>query len=150
MRASQDAVDLIKKWEGLQLKPYTCPGGVNTIGYGHVLQDGELYESITEETANALLDEDIQDAEDIIDENVGVVLNQEHFDALVAFVFNIGEAAFRTSTLLKKLNSGDFIGASKEFSRWVYVTQGGNKVKMRGLIRRRKDEEELFLSLPWR
>lgn len=72
---------------------------------------------------------------------VKVRLTQSQFDALVSFVYNVGVEAFRTSTLLRKLNGADYVGAAAEFKRWK---MGGGKV-LPGLIRRRKREEELFL-----
>lgn len=72
---------------------------------------------------------------------VKVKLTQNQFDALVSFVYNVGVGAFRTSTLLRKLNNGDYVGAAAEFKRWKF---GGGK-ELPGLVRRRKAEEQLFL-----
>jgi lysozyme len=73
---------------------------------------------------------------------VKVPLSQNQFDALVSFEYNVGYGNFSKSTLLRKLNLKDYIGASKEFDKWVYA----NKKKLTGLVKRRKSEKELFLK----
>jgi len=140
MKTSQAGLDLIKEFEGFEAEPYICAGGKNTIGYGHVIKKGEAFDTITEETATALLADDVEDAEGAVNDYVHVELTQNQFDALVSFVFNIGGIAFYRSTLLKKLNKGDYEGAAKQFTRWVYA--GGRKLN--GLIKRRQAEMELF------
>ena len=72
--------------------------------------------------------------------------NQNQFDAIVSFTYNFGVGAFERSTLRKKLNKGDILGASQEFERWVFVTEGGVKKKLLGLVKRRKEEQDLFLK----
>ncbi len=140
MKISQEGLDLIKKFEGLRLKAYKCPAGVWTIGYGSTV--GVVGgQEITEADAEAFLKYDLFDPELFIDFYVTVPLAQEQFDALVSLVFNIGIGAFRKSTLLKKLNAGDYRGAAKEFDRW---TRAGGIV-LSGLIGRRRIEKELFL-----
>lgn len=134
-------LDLIKQHEGLRLKSYKDVGGVKTIGYGHT-GSGASKSKITEQEAEQLLVQDVQDAEQAVADLVNVPLEQNQFDALVSLVFNIGAGAFKNSTLLKKLNAGDVDGATKEFLRW-------NKVKGRvvsGLTNRRRQEAQLFSS----
>ena len=142
MNPSQACVDLVKSFEGFSATAYTCAGGKVTIGYGST--DGvTLADTVTEEEAEAMLLRDLEKASDAIDDYVDVPLTQGQFDALVAFSFNVGAGAFRKSTLLKKLNAGDAVGAAAEFLRW-------NKAKgriMRGLVKRRKAEMNMFLGM---
>lgn len=140
-RISNAGLDLIKQHEGLRLKSYKDVGGVKTIGYGHT-GSGASKSKITEQEAEQLLVQDVQDAEQTVADLVNVPLEQNQFDALVSLVFNIGAGAFKNSTLLKKLNAGDVDGATKEFLRW-------NKVKgkvVSGLTNRRRQEAQLFSS----
>ena len=95
---------------------------------------------ITPEQAEKFLKEDLKTFEKIVKDNVKVPLNQNQFDALVSFVFNVGGGNFKNSTLLKVLNKGDYSAAAGEFSKWVYC--GGKKLP--GLVRRRQAEAELF------
>lgn len=134
-----DSVDIIKHFEGLYLEPYYCVAGKLTVGYGNLSHAVEGV-AITEDQAEQYLREDISWCEDVINDKVTIPLEQHEFDALVAFVFNIGSGAFSKSTLLKKLNSGDKGGTSKEFKRWNKV----NKKAVAGLTRRRKSEAHLF------
>ncbi|MGP2504483.1 lysozyme [Pantoea ananatis] len=139
MKTSQEGIDLIKHFEGVKLKAYQCPAGIWTIGYGHTnnVKRGDV---ITEITADKFLRQDLESSEKCVITLVKVDYTQSQFDAMVSFVFNLGQGAFRTSTLLKKINSKDYAGASMEFIRWVNV--GG--VKMAGLILRRRAEKILF------
>ena len=150
MKASPAAIELIKKWEGFEPEPYYCSADKLTIGFGHAIRQGELFYRITEEDAEALLKKDLQKASAVIKNLVTVPLHQEHFDALASFIYNIGGHSFKNSTMLRYLNNGKYVEAGAEFDRWVYVTQHGKKKRVNGLINRRNDEEELFLSLPWR
>lgn len=140
MKTSPAGLNIIKNFEGLRLKAYLCPAGVPTIGYGHTkgvsLQDPD----ITKERANELLAEDVAQFEAGVNDLVKVPLNQNQFDALVSFAFNLGVGALKQSTLLKKLNSGDYTGASAHFGRWIFA---GNKA-MPGLRKRRAAERMLF------
>lgn len=134
--------NLIKKWESLELKAYLpTPNDVWTIGWGHT-KGVKRGMTITRHQAQRFFEEDVQWAEDAVNKLVKVPLNQNQFDALVSFVFNIGETNFRNSTLLRKLNRKDYEGAANEFPRWKH--QKG-KV-LRGLVRRRAEEMEIFLD----
>lgn len=109
----------IKREEGFRSKTYFDAAGLATIGYGHLITSGEAFPAgISEPDAEKLLREDVQIAETSIRSNVIVPLTQSMFDALVSFVFNVGAGAFKTSTLLKILNGGDYAAAAQEFSRW--------------------------------
>jgi lysozyme len=142
MKTSQKGIDLIKHFEGTFLTAYYCPAGVLTIGTGHTGVDVYVGMTITEKEAEDLLKEDLKKFESCVSKLVKVPLSQGQFDALVSFTFNLGCGSLEESTLLRKLNSGDYEGTSKEFDRWVNA--GGKKLE--GLVRRRNAEEELFRS----
>lgn len=141
MKASEQGIALIKKFEGCSLTAYQDSAGIWTIGYGHTLHvhAGDV---ITHETADVLLQSDVNRAGQAVNKQVKISLNQNQFDALVSFVFNLGESRFMSSTLLEKLNQGDLNGAAREFLRWDHA---GHRV-LPGLARRRADERALFLS----
>ena len=141
MKTSGKGIELIKTFEGLRLKAYKCPAGVWTIGYGHT-KNVKPSDRITQPQAVELLLTDLKQFEGVINRSVLKTLNQAQFDACVSFVFNVGAGNFQKSTLLKKLNKGDFVGASLEFPKWVY----SNKKKLAGLVKRREAERKLFIS----
>lgn len=145
MYISSNCTYLVKKYEGFRSKPYKCPAGIPTIGYGSTFYiNGEkvsMYDSeISETFASELLETVLNDFAKKVDNIIKVSLNQNQFDALVSFTYNIGIGAFTKSTLLKKLNNVDFQGASKEFVRW---NKANGKV-LKGLTNRRLDEQKLF------
>ena len=142
MDISQNGINLIKNFEGLRLEAYQCSSGVWTIGYGHTGSDVYKGRKITLNEAETLLKQDLAVHCNNVSSLVKVKLNQNQFDALVSFEFNIGYGAFALSTLLKLLNAGDYTGAANQFDRWVYA---GGKV-LAGLEKRRKKEKELFLK----
>lgn len=141
MRTGKLGIELIKHYEGFSHTVYLCAAGYPTIGYGHVVKKGEHYESITRDHAEVILKEDLKIAERAVGKLISVPLNQYEFDALVSFVFNLGAGALQRSTLRIKLNRSDYRGAANEFTKWVYA--GGRK--LRGLVRRREEERDLFL-----
>ena len=144
MRVSQNGIDLIKKFEGIRLKSYICPAGVLTIGYGHTGSDVYPNQQITEEQAERLLWKDTESAQQTVSSFVTVKLNQNEYDALVSFTFNVGPTAFVNSTLLRLLNHGaERKVVASEFARWVKA--GGNDA-VPGLVRRRDAEKALFLE----
>lgn len=132
----------LKKWEGLRLEAYLpTPEDVWTIGYGHTrgVKPGM---KITEKQAEAWLKEEVKIYQAAVERRVKVPLTQNQYDALVLWTYNLGEENLRTSTLLRKLNAGDYSGAANEMPRW-------NKQKgktLRGLTRRRAAERALFLT----
>ncbi|MDL4916159.1 MAG: lysozyme [Enterobacterales bacterium endosymbiont of Blomia tropicalis] len=140
MQISHNGLEIIKNFEDLKTSAYCCPAGIWTIGYGHThnVSSGDICTSLQAET---WLKEDCQVAEIVIETNVKVLLNQHQFDALVSFIFNVGAGNFVRSTLLKKLNVGDYVGAASEFGRWINA--GG--VPLDGLRKRRITERKLFL-----
>ena len=141
MKTSKKGIELIKKYEGFSSQAYHCPAGVLTIGYGHTKMV-KKNDKITKEQAEKLLKEDLVSRELCVEKAVKVPLTQAMFDSLVSFVYNVGSGNFTTSTLLKKLNKGDYVGASNEFPRW----NKARKVVLNGLVKRREDERKLFLS----
>lgn len=138
---SQSGINKIKKHEALSLTPYKDSAGLWTIGYGHLLKNGEWWDNITEAFAEELLKKDLAIAERAVNDYVLVPISQNQYDALVSFVYNVGAGAFKKSTLLKKLNNGDGSVAS-EFLRW---NKAGGRV-VNGLIARREREQALFLA----
>ncbi|MDE1940884.1 MAG: lysozyme [Patescibacteria group bacterium] len=132
---------LTKRSEGLRLEAYLDVNGYS-IGYGH--HAANIYKGMTctYAQADAWLQEDVKAAVDAVNANVKTVLNQNQFDALVDFTFNEGVASFAGSTLLKLVNSNNFVGAANEFSHWIYSGHEPNK----NLAARRKLEHDLFLT----
>lgn len=141
MKTSNKGIDLIKKFEGCKLKAYKCPAGVWTIGYGHTkgVKEGD---TCTIAQAEELLKQDLKIFECEIQDLVKVKLNQNQFDALVSFIYNVGAGAFQDSTMRKFINAGHFPLAAGQFDRWVYA----KGVKLNGLVKRRAAEKELFLT----
>lgn len=137
---TRSGIEKIKAHESLRLTPYKDQAGKWTIGYGHLILPGEQFGTITEQQAEDLLRKDLSIAESSINQQVKVPLNKNQYDALVSFVFNIGVNAFARSTLLRKLNTGDYNGTANEFQRWKYA---GGKISS-GLITRREREQNLF------
>ena len=147
---SDDGVRLIASFEGFRSELYNDPAGHCTIGYGHLVHLGncdgsepaELRKGISRKRARELLRDDAATAEAAVDDAVKVPLAQEQFDALVSFVFNVGTGAFRRSTLLRLLNDGGYDAVPKQLDRWVKA----DGKTLEGLVRRRKEEGELFAS----
>lgn len=145
MKLSQKGLDLIKEFEGLRLKAYSDVGGVPTIGYGTTGPDIKLGMEITQTEAEDLLRSDVEVFEQGVSNLVKVAINQNEFDALVSFSYNVGLTALQSSTLLRLLNdNSDRSVVASQFLRWDKV---GNK-SVEGLLRRRKAEKDLFLTKP--
>lgn len=144
MQASNQVFMLLKKFEGFRSRAYLCPAGVPTIGYGFT-KDVKLGDVMTQDQANERLKVEVSNfakrMHNILSQ-YNIDVNQNQFDALVSFAYNVGLENFINSTLFKKLMNGDFVGASNEFSKWVFA----NKVKLNGLVIRRREERELFNS----
>ncbi len=139
---SARGLDMIRKHEGLRLKAYMpTPNDVPTIGYGHT-KGVKMGDVITEAQAIQFLKEDIAWVERAIDRYVKVPLNQNQYDALASWVFNLGATNFLKSTMLKRLNEGNYNAVPSEMKRW-------NKQKgkvLAGLTRRRAEEAALFAA----
>jgi GH24 family phage-related lysozyme (muramidase) len=146
MQISNNGIALIKQFEGCRLTAYQDSVGVWTIGYGWTQPvDGKPIRAgmtIKQETAERLLKTGLVSYENDVARLVKVGLSQSQFDALVSFTYNLGARSLSTSTLLQKLNAGDYAGAADEFQRW---NKAGGKV-LNGLTRRREAERALFLS----
>jgi lysozyme len=141
-----ERINDIKWWEALRTRAYRpTPHDVWTIGYGHTstAHEGMV---ITEAEAERLLRQDLAWVREAIAKHVEVPLSQEQYDALASFIFNVGEGNFASSTLLRKLNAYDYVGAADEFPRWNKQRQDGRMVALLGLTRRRAHERELFLE----
>lgn len=146
MQTSDKGIALIKQFEGCKLTAYQDSVGVWTIGYGWTKPvDGKPIRAgmtIKQETAERLLKTGLVSYESDVSRLVKVGLTQGQFDALVSFTYNLGARSLSTSTILLKLNAGDYAAAADEFLRW---NKAGGKV-LNGLTRRREAERALFLS----
>ena len=144
MQISKEGLSLIKKFEGLELEAYKCAAGVWTIGYGHTkgVKEGDV---ITSAEADVLLAEELEEFEGYINDCVTVELTQYQYDALVSWVYNLGPANLKASTMLKVLNSGKYEDVPAQIKRW---NKAGGKV-LEGLIRRREAEALLFEEKEW-
>jgi lysozyme len=131
---------LTKSFEGLSLSAYADQGGVWTIGYGHTGPGVHAGLTITQEQADAFLESDVAAAVTAVNRLVTSAINQNQFDALVDFAFNLGVASLSQSTLLRDVNAGNFAAAGPQFLLWDHV----HGVVVPGLLRRRQAEETLF------
>lgn len=141
---SRSAVELIKAFEGFRAKAARLDDGRWTIGYGHTLTAREGAE-ISEADAEALLLYDLIGAAHAVNEYVYSPLNQNQFDALVSFVFNIGVRAFRGSPTLRRLNEGRPLEAALTMEMWRKSDLEGERIVVDALVRRRAAEKALFL-----
>jgi len=152
MHISDEGLELIKHFEGCPTDEegnavaYQDAVDVWTIGYGHTkdVQEGDKW---TKEKAEFMLWRELEDEyEDYINNYVHVPLNQQQFDALCSWVYNLGPANLKKSTLLRKLNNGEYEETSNQIKRW---NKAGGKV-LEGLVRRREAEALLFEGKDWR
>jgi GH24 family phage-related lysozyme (muramidase) len=141
MKTSEVGRELIKEFEGCKQVAYQDSVGVWTIGYGHTkdVYEGQL---AIKKTCDRFLEEDLDEFEGYVDSYVKVELNQNQFDALVAWTFNLGPGNLSESTMLRKLNEGDYDAVPDEMRRW---NKAGGEV-LNGLVRRRDAEAGLFSS----
>lgn len=151
MKISRQGIDLLIQREGFMLKPYRDSKGLLTIGVGHLLTQTERLtgkinisdqkvawrEGLTSGQVRVLFDQDLDKFEEAVNRFINIPLMQHEFDALVSFTFNIGRNAFRYSTMRRKLNRGDRIGAVNEFPRWR---------KPKVIISRRAGEQAQFMG----
>ena len=148
MKTSKKGLDLIKKYEGLELKPYLCPANVPTIGYGATYYPNGVRvtmsdKDVTEGFAEVLLLEMLERYEKGVERYVQSDINQNQFDALVSFAYNLGLGALKGSTLLKRVNENPCNeNIIFQFKRWVNA--GG--VKLSGLVKRRNEESIIYFS----
>lgn len=135
--------ELIVSYEGERLTSYKDTGGIWTIGVGHTSDEKfkvKAGQTITKEFSRELLRHDLKEAEHFVDTLVKVPINENQRGALVSFVFNLGGGAFKGSTLLRKLNAGNYNAVPTELMKWV--NDGG--VRLKGLVRRRAAEGALW------
>ena len=147
MKINEVGLDLIKTFEGFRSEPYFCSAMVATIGYGSTWSfDGSRvtlhHPANTQDEAEELLLREIRNSEKAVDRLIKVELNENEFSALCSFVYNLGSGNLQSSTLRAKLNRTDYEGAANEFPKW---RRAGGKV-LKGLVLRRKMEQDLFLS----
>lgn len=148
MKASQACIELIKASEGFKSYAYLCPAGIPTIGYGSTRYEDGTRVKLGDQPIDKLRAEKLlfatlaSDYEPGVSHAVQVPLQQCQFDALVDFAYNLGVNQLKTSTLMRKLNIGDYEGAAKEFGKWVH---GDGKI-LPGLVTRREAERKLFLG----
>jgi len=146
MKTSNMGLNLIKGFEGKRLSAYDDGVGIWTIGFGTIKYPNGIRvkkgDTCTEQQAENYLRNDLAKFETAINKLVKVPLAQNQFDALASFTYNLGETNLANSTLLRKLNKGDYQGAADQFLVW---NKAGSKV-MKGLVRRREAERALFLK----
>lgn len=139
------ARELIKELEDYAPEPYYDAKGRYSVGYGHLLTPEEYtsgrFQYVSKSHANQLLLDDMKIAIDAVNRYVKVPLTETQKAALISFVYNVGIGNFVGSTLLRKLNAGDYDGAAKEFPRWVY----SDGTRLAGLEKRRQREQDLFM-----
>ena len=161
MNISDKGIEQIKKFEGVKLTIYKDTAGIYTVGVGHAIQPkgNESKEQalkafkikynlgcniISKKLCDELLKDDLRKCESCVTKYVTVPLKQYQFDMLVSFVFNVGESAFKNSTLLKYLNKGDILKAKDQLLLWNKITVNGKKIVDKGLANRREKEYEIF------
>ena len=138
---------MLKDFEGFEPKPYLDSAGFATIGYGFTYYPngtrvGMQDKKISQKHATEILGYILKNYEAAVLRNISVSLTDNQFSALVSFTYNLGPAALQRSTLRRVINRGEYEAAPEQFMRWVYA--GGRK--LRGLIRRRRAEANLFLT----
>ena len=150
---SPQGVDFIKGWEGFRPQLYNDPVGHCTVGYGTLVHrgncDGQSSEQpyvsgVSEDAATQLLSDEAARFQRVISEKVTVPLNQNQNDALVSFVYNVGDGNFQKSTLLRLLNQGNYAAVPAELKKWTKARQNGKLIDLPGLVKRRAAEAELF------
>lgn len=147
-KTAQNGIALIKKYEGFKANAYLCPAGVPTIGYGNTYYPNGVKvkigdSPITEAKASELLLAVLTKYEDAVNRYAQKPINQNQFDALVSFTYNLGMENLRSSTLLKKVNSNPLDATIKdEFLKWTR----SNGVVLAGLKKRRAEEAQLYFS----
>jgi lysozyme len=145
LKTSINGIKALHGSEACALKAYLDSGGIYTIGWGSTTMFGNPVRkgmTCTQQEADEQAFKDVAEVEKVITKVVKVELTQNQFDALVNLGYNIGTNALANSTLVKKLNLGDYAGAAQQFMRWVY----DNGKEVEGLKNRRRREKELFLK----
>lgn len=147
-----DTLKLVKHYEGFRGSAYLDTSGLPVIGYGLSRIDGKkvvLGQYITPAQADIALEQELYRIQNMVKSHVRVKLNPYQLGALTSLVYNAGTRVLTNSTLIRKLNAGDYAGAAREFPRWNKANQGGRLVVFPGLTKRRLAEQKLFLT-PYR
>ncbi len=140
MKISQAGIDLIKRYEGFVSKPYLCPAGVWTVGYGSTRGVTRDTPPVTKEQAEEILRRDVKSAEAAVMRLCPSLKKQNRFDAIVSFTFNLGAGALQRSTLRQKINRKDHLDVPPELMKWIHA--GGRKLP--GLVARRAAEGYMY------
>lgn len=143
-------LEVLKEYEELRTEAYRDQAGIWTIGYGHTSMAGPPKVTpgmkITEKMADEILKKDVDNVWNEIRGLIKVPLTSSQKIAIISLVFNIGAPSFKKSTVLKRLNTGDYEGAAEALTWWNKVTINGKKVVSRGLVNRREKEKAMFLE----
>lgn len=146
---SAEAINLIKEFEGFESQAYIDTDGTPVIGYGlPKIADKpvQIGDRISVKQADEALKQQLKTIQQELDQVIKVKLSDRQSSALTSLAFNVGVDFVKNSTLIKKLNTGDYKGSANEFLRWDKANIGGELVQMPGLIRRRQAERQLFLG----
>lgn len=151
MKTSKKGIEFIKKHESFEPEIYLDAVNVATIGYGHAIRSFEMNRfrgvKLTEEEATALLEDDLRSREETVNNAIDIPLKQNQFDMLVSLVYNIGSGAFNSSTVKRRINNQESEGRIKEaWNWWTKGTVGGVKIDLPGLVKRRKQESEIYFN----
>lgn len=148
MKISKQGINLLKHFESYEMKAYKCPGDVWTIGWGFTRINGRKVREgdiMTLDEADVELKKQLRMYENVVKKVIMIKkVNQNQYDALVSLCYNIGGSSFRRSSIIKEVNSRNFIGACRVFNLWSRVA----KKRSKGLLRRRMSERNLFCSWP--
>ena len=148
MNISDKGLELIKNFEGCELKAYKCAAGVWTIGYGHT-KDVKENDVITKKEADALLEKELEEYTSYVNNAVTQPLNQNQIDSMVSWTYNLGPSNLKSSTALKLLNLAEYEGVPAQLKRWNKATVNGERKVLDGLVRRREAEALMFEGKPW-
>jgi len=148
-RVHSATLNLVKQYEGFRSYAYIDTSGLPVIGYGQTIINGRrvrMGQYITQAQADIALEKELNHIQEMVKKHVKVELTPNQLGALTSLVYNAGTRVVKNSTLIRKLNAGDYHGAAQEFTRWNKANQGGRLVAMPGLTKRRLAEQKLFLS----
>ena len=148
-RVRKSTINLIKHYEGFHSTAYIDTHGLPLIGYGQSKISGKrvkMGQYISRSKADAELEKELYKIQNLILSKVKVKLTPNQLGALTSITYNVGPGILTRSTLIRKLNAGDYAGAAREFPRWNKANQGGRLVPLAGLTRRRLAEQKLFLT----
>ena len=148
-RVSKATINLVKQYEGFRSNSYRDTNGLAVIGYGQSKINGKrvkMGQYVSRAKADAELERELYRIQLLVLSKVRVKLNSNQLGALTSLVYNAGSGILTRSTLIRKLNAGDYAGAAREFPRWNKAHQGGRLVPLAGLTKRRLAEQKLFLT----